>query len=161
MTAAELLAECQARDIDLQAHNGQLDIDAPAGALTDEILQRLRDAKAKLLMILGTAAAPATTDPNSRRAFPVAVEWPAAAADFCLLLTVDDLPPVPFKLNGWSTITDVAKFLRRLQADTLRGPSGPRAFYGALQADLLELRRFVLQFSKNEAAKTGDGPTEK
>ena len=34
MTAAELLAECHARRIALQAHGGQLDIDAPAGELT-------------------------------------------------------------------------------------------------------------------------------
>lgn len=144
MSAAELMAECRAQDIDLQAHEGQLDIDAPAGALTDELLQRLRDAKAELLMIL---AAPATTtDSRSRSAVPVAVPWAGGAADFVLLMAPDDLPPVPFSLNAWTTITDAATFLRRLQADTIRGPSGPRAFYGALQADLLELRRFVLQF---------------
>jgi hypothetical protein len=58
------------------------------------------------------------------------------------LLTADDLPPVPFRLNGWTQVTDAAKMLRSLRADILlRGPSGPRAF---LQADLLELRRFAL-----------------
>jgi len=52
MTAAELLAECQARRIALQAHGGQLDIDAPAGELTDELLQALRTKKAELLKLL-------------------------------------------------------------------------------------------------------------
>ena len=71
-------------------------------------------------------------------------EWPAAAADFVLMLAPDDLPPVPFALNGWTTITDAAKFLRSLRDDIAAGPAGPRAFYGAVQADLLELQRFAL-----------------
>ncbi len=44
---------------------------------------------------------------------------------------------------------DVAKMLRSLRADILRGPSGPRAFYGALQADLLALQSFALQAARN------------
>ncbi|MCR9293451.1 MAG: hypothetical protein NXI32_12075 [bacterium] len=75
----------------------------------------------------------------------VSVEWPAAAADFCLLLTPEDLPPVPFMLNAWTEVRDADKKLRSLRADIIRGPNSPRAFYGALQADLLELRRFVLK----------------
>jgi hypothetical protein len=54
MTAAELLADCHARRIDLQAHGGQLDIDAPAGELTPELLARLRDAKPELLAMLAS-----------------------------------------------------------------------------------------------------------
>lgn len=58
MTAAELLAECQARRIILQAHGGQLDIDAPAGILTPELLARLRTCKAELLAMLQPQALP-------------------------------------------------------------------------------------------------------
>ena len=76
---------------------------------------------------------------------PVAVEWPGTAADFCLLLTIDDLPPVPFWLNPWTEVRDVGRMLRYLRANILRGPSGPRAVYGALQADLRELQRFALR----------------
>ena len=93
------------------------------------------------------AAAP----PRPRSAVPVAVEWPGEAADFCLLLTADDLPDVSFRLNGWTQVTDAAKMLRWLRADIRRGPSGPRARYGALQADLLALQRFVLQAAENES----------
>ena len=75
----------------------------------------------------------------------MAVEWPTEAADFCLLLATDDLPPVPFKLNPWTEVRDRAKFLRWLQTDARRGPSGPRAFYGAMQRDLQDLKRFALQ----------------
>ena len=130
MTAAELLAECQARNIVLQPNGGQLDLDAPAGALTDELLQRLRDAKPELLVMLQPQAGGLDL---------------AAAADFCLLLTVDDLPPVPFRLNAWTEVRHAAKMLRWLRADIRRGPSGPRAFYGALQRDLQDLKRFVPQ----------------
>lgn len=54
MTAAELLAECHARRIDLQPHGGRLDIDAPEAELTPELLVRLRDCKAELLALLAT-----------------------------------------------------------------------------------------------------------
>ena len=94
----------------------------------------------------GPAAVPsAPTRPRPRSAAPVPAEWLAAAADFVLLLAPDDLPPVPFRLNAWTEIRDAGKFLRWLRADILRGPTGPRARLGTLQADLLELQRFVLQ----------------
>ena len=86
-------------------------------------------------------ASPATAAPRPRAAAPLAVEWPAAAADFVLLLAPDDLPEVPFRLNPWTEVRDAGKMLRSLRADIRRGPSGPRAFYGALQADLLVLQR--------------------
>jgi len=171
MTAPELLAECQARNIDLQAHGGQLDIDAPRDALTDELLQRLRDAKGELLAMLqgsnggngyGTASEPkesgrcvavaSVADPRNAPPRPrpaVPVEWPAAA-DFCLLLAVDDLPPAPFHLNFWTEVRDAAKMLRSLRADIRRGPGGPRDFYGAIQRDLQDLQRFALQAAENE-----------
>jgi len=72
--------------------------------------------------------------------------WPAdvaALADFALLLSVDDLSPVPFEFGPAETVVDAAKFLRWLQADARRGPSGPRARYGALQSDLQRLLQCV------------------
>lgn len=107
------------------------------------------------------AAAPqATAGPRPRAAVPVAIEWPAAAADFALLLAPDDLPPAPFNLNPWTAVQDAAKFLRWLRADIRRGPSGPRAFYGALQSDLLALQRFALQAAddrqRRETRKAGE-----
>lgn len=53
-TAAEILTECHALGIVLQARGGCLDIDAPAGELTDDLLQQLRDAKTELLAILAS-----------------------------------------------------------------------------------------------------------
>jgi pyochelin synthetase len=52
MNAAELLAECHAGGITLQAHDGQLDVHGPEGQLTDELLRRLRNHKAELLVLL-------------------------------------------------------------------------------------------------------------
>jgi len=68
-------------------------------------------------------------------------DWPAALADFVLLLAPDDLPVVPFELNPWTTIVDRTKFLRWLQADIRRGHTGPRARLGTLQTDLRHLRQ--------------------
>ncbi|MBI2481341.1 MAG: hypothetical protein HYV60_22685, partial [Planctomycetia bacterium] len=71
-------------------------------------------------------------------------DWPsdiAAAADFALLLTPDDLPATPFDFGGpHCIVVDADKFLRWLQADVRRGPISPRAMYGALQSDLRRLR---------------------
>ncbi len=102
----------------------------------------------------GGQAGPAA--PRTRPDDPVAVEWPAAAADFVLLLTVDDLPPVPFRTNAWTETRDAARMLRWLQADIKRGPSGPRAFYGALQRDLQNLQRFALQAADERQAMNGN-----
>ena len=149
MSATELLAECHAHDIYLRTHEGQLDIDAPAGVLTNELLQRLRDAKPELLRILASPAPPSTIDREIHRVFTVEVDSPAAVADFCLLLTVDDLPPVPFRLNAWTEVRDGSKMLQSLRSDILRGLSGPSVNLGALHAKLLALKQAVMLAAEN------------
>jgi hypothetical protein len=52
MTATDLLAECYALDIVLQPDGNQLDIDAPRGTLTSDLMARLREHKAELLVLL-------------------------------------------------------------------------------------------------------------
>ena len=87
----------------------------------------------------------------------VPAEWPAAAADFALLLTPDDLPRPPFRLNPWTEVRDAGKMLQWLRADVRRGPSGPRARYGALQRDLEELRRFLAKIEAPVCPRTHAG----
>ncbi len=60
MTVAELLADCHARHIDLQAHGGQLDVDAPAGELTPDLIAPLTAHKGELLALLADGAEPVT-----------------------------------------------------------------------------------------------------
>lgn len=50
-----------------------------------------------------------------------------------------DLPGEPFQLNSMSRVTDPAKFLAALRSEVAKGPKGPRAYYGAIQMDLLNL----------------------
>jgi len=78
-----------------------------------------------------------------RHADTCQVDWPAALADFVLLLGADDLPPA-FSLGPGRVVSDSDKFLRWVKADIRRGPSGPRARYGALQSDLERLRQLLL-----------------
>ncbi len=52
MTATELLVECDALDIVLEPHGDRLDIDAPEGTLSSDLLTRLREHKAELLVLL-------------------------------------------------------------------------------------------------------------
>jgi len=54
MTVDDLLIECTARGIILQAQAGRLEIDAPPGGLAPDLLDRLRAAKPELLEILRT-----------------------------------------------------------------------------------------------------------
>ena len=74
-------------------------------------------------------------------------------ADFLKGLSGD----IAFVLGGPDGLSrevkDRAKMLRWLRADILRGPSGPRAFYGALQRNLLELQRFALQANKSDVRR--------
>jgi hypothetical protein len=52
MTLPELLAELESAGVRLQAHGDQLDIDAPRGALTPDLLARLQAHKPDLLDLL-------------------------------------------------------------------------------------------------------------
>lgn len=52
MTAQALLHDLTAHGVILSAMDGQLDIDAPGEALTDELLATLRENKAELLELL-------------------------------------------------------------------------------------------------------------
>jgi hypothetical protein len=62
--ATKLLAECEARGIVLLPSEGMaLTIDAPASALTPELVARLKALKVELLTLLLPAAAPAMPAP--------------------------------------------------------------------------------------------------
>ena len=76
-------------------------------------------------------------------------EWPAALADFVLLLGPDDLPS-SFSLGHGEAVMDSAKYLRWVQRDIKRGPMGPRARYGALQRDMERLRDTLLEAAQDE-----------
>ena len=70
---AELLADCNAHGIRLAlADGGGLEIDAPQGALTPDLIGRLKAHKGELLAILRPAVAPGrvTTTPAAREAEP-------------------------------------------------------------------------------------------
>ena len=148
---ADLLADCNVHGIRLAlADGGGLEVDAPQDALTPDLLARLKAHKGELLDMLKPAAEAAdeteqVTQPNDNAR---GGDWPAdvaAAADFALLLTPEDLPATPFDFGGpHGIVFDAAKFLRWLKADLRRGPAGPRAMYGAIQADLQRLRGMLL-----------------
>ena len=142
--APGFLSDLEARGIVLSVDVGQIRFEAPAGVFTPELRTTAAEHRGELLQAINAAGVGRI---STRPANRPAIKWPSDAADFVLLLTPDDLPAVPFQLNAWTEVRDAAKFLRSLRADIRRGPSGPRAFYGAIQADLLELRRFALQAS--------------
>lgn len=78
-------------------------------------------------------------DYAGRRAPP----WPADVLPLVerlqggpLALAVEDLPPAPWKLQPWATITDSAQWLDGLRREVELGTRGPRARMGSLQEDL-------------------------
>jgi len=99
----------------------------------------------------------ATPTANANEPLPLpSVEWPAALADFCLLLAPDDLPSVPFKLDLATTVVDGRRYLQALQTEIRSGPSGPRARRGILQDELQRLR-VALGLSAEKTLRDFDG----
>lgn len=76
---------------------------------------------------------------------PRPVDWPAAQADFVLLLTPDDLPPVPFRLTSKTTVHDRERFLKHLKTSIRIGPTDWYARRGILQDELRALHRLLIQ----------------
>ena len=113
----------------------------PRSAMTPDLAERLRSHKPGLLTILRAAAAPEGVARAAEKA--EGIPWPAALADWALLLSPDDLPE-RFTLRQGVEVVDRARFLVSLRRDIRRGPSGPRARYGALQRDLADLNRILI-----------------
>jgi hypothetical protein len=101
-----------------------------------------------------SAEADAVASPDAgrgRAAEPAKHPWPGTLADWTMLLTPGDLPE-RFTLRPAVEVVDPTRFLAALKADIRRGPSAPRARYGALQADLGALRRVLLGGPTEETA---------
>ena len=75
-------------------------------------------------------------------------DWPAAQADFVLPLAPDDLPTVPFRLNGKTTVWNRERFLSDLKSSIRIGSGGYHARRGILQAELQALHRLLIQGSE-------------
>jgi len=73
---------------------------------------------------------------------------------------IENLLPVPFKLQPCVTITEVTVWLESIRREVLRGPSGPRARLGVLQEDLRFLALRMRGDSTEEELETaGCGST--
>lgn len=81
---------------------------------------------------------PAAPVPGTTRR-PSGHDWNCQLAQWALELEPTALP-MRFTLQQGCVVADRERFLANLQADVRRGPAGPRARFGALQADLLALR---------------------
>lgn len=57
-----------------------------------------------------------------------------------LLLSVDDLPAVPFDFGPGCRIVDAGKFLAALRRDAMAGSFGTRSRYGVAEQDFRRLR---------------------
>jgi hypothetical protein len=91
--------------------------------------------------------------PFRRPALTTSPNWPADLAALLLTLAPADLPAVPFEFGGpYCVVVDCSRFLRSLKADVDIGPSGPRAMYGAIQADLRRLHSMLPDEASEQTA---------
>ena len=153
-SATAVLTECHRRGIVLWATDVGIKCRAPKGSMTTELQTAVSSHRDNLRRLLVHAAPTASVDapalpppvPSASRD-QVVIDWPpdvGAAANFVMLLTVDDLPPAPFEFGPGCRIVDATKFLASLQTDVRCGPRGPRNRFGAVQSDLRRLRDLLL-----------------
>jgi hypothetical protein len=150
-SAHAVLAECRRRGVELQPTDTGVKCRASRGVIDTQLHAAITahrgELRTMLVLVTGELAQPSPTprrDPPPTR-LP---DWPAgvcAAADFALLLTVDDLPPAPFTFGRGVTVVDAEKFLTSIQADVRRGRLGPRAKPAVLHAELLRLRDLLTE----------------
>jgi len=60
-------------------------------------------------------------------------------------VTVDQLPSPPIVINEYTKIVNPERWLSKLQQDARLGAEAPRAYYGALQADLRFLYTLITE----------------
>lgn len=92
MNAVELLDELRQRDAHLTAQDGRLSLDAPVGAITDDLLIALREQKSTLLQVVWRAAA-MRTQVRPKRAIPVLVARDTTTRVGHCISCGDPIPP--------------------------------------------------------------------
>ena len=78
--------------------------------------------------------------------------WTGETAEHAKWFLPSEAPTEPFQLKPGVTVARPALYWQRLRNDVLAGPSGPRAFYGAIQDDLACLYQL---FGDTDAPKQG------
>jgi hypothetical protein len=95
------------------------------------LFSELRRCKAEAVTLL-------QRDKDTRRA-----EWPAEVKALIDRFIISTVPESPFQLNAHTHVIDADLFYATLRRDIETGPNGPRARYGALQCDLMDLRDMI------------------
>ena len=125
-TAAKLVHEVQSEGGKLiPLDNGKLRIEAPS-PLSEHLMERLRQEKAEVINFLAYRERLLSGwDSEMARL----IEW---------FLTIEP-PSQPFEISRGVTHLHPEKSFASLRQDIGEGPNGPRAYTGALQADLRKL----------------------
>jgi len=70
-----------------------------------------------------------------------------------LAIMASDLPPVPFTLRQGRYVNDIRRLFEDLHRDLRRGPEGPSAVSGELQADIEALEQLVAARKADQGKK--------
>lgn len=150
MDGLTLLSDAAAAGLTVRADGDRLVIRGPRKA--EPLARRLLEHKRQVIAALGPLSAANrrgpgpfrnAEGPGGRRSARDSLPWPAALADWVLLLEPADLPAT-FWLRAGVEVVNRERFLTSLRADVLAGPTGPRAFYGGVQSDLRHVRGLLL-----------------
>lgn len=97
----------------------------PDPVLVTPLLAELRQCKAEAVCLL-----------QGRRA-----EWPIEVKNLIDQFLISPIPEAPFQLNSCVKVINTDLFYDALRQDIKAGLRGPRARTGALQCDLIDLKR--------------------
>ena len=105
--------------------NGKLHIEAP-NPLSEHLMDRLRQEKAEVINFLAY---------RDR----LLSGWDSEMARLIEWFLITEPPSQPFEISRGVTVAHPAIWWVAIRQDIAEGPSGPRAYTGALQADLRKL----------------------
>jgi hypothetical protein len=136
MNAIDTLNILNSRGVQHYVADGDLRYRAAHGAYTPKLRAAIAANRAEIIQILSDGTRPRRTavDHQSRC-------WPTDLAAWVMSLTVDDLPPAPFRLNAWTMVTNATKFLHSLRTASRR--QSPRPGGGTAVADAMRLRELL------------------
>ena len=131
MTAHDVIIQAQELGMKVEiTSNKQLSVSAPTGVMTTEIQEQFKAFREPIITLLSE---------SEHKLLEPATNWERDCG-WIMQISHSDLPITPFQLSTGAWVVDVHQFLKQLKYAVIRGESGPRAKWGAIQHDCKQLK---------------------
>ena len=131
MTAHDVIIQAQELGMKVEiTSNKQLSVSAPTGVMTTEIQEQFKAFREPIITLL--------SESENKLQEPVA-NWEKEFG-WIMQISPGDIPQTPFQLSTGTCVIDGPRFLNQLKAAVIRGESGPRAKWGAIQNDCRQIK---------------------